>query len=79
MRVERVTWLDTGLAISDGWMTPAHILEHATNQLVTSVGFVMYEDDDRLILTGTFAADIDQHLNAQSISKIAIRQREDIA
>jgi hypothetical protein len=76
VKMEWVKWLDTGLAISDGWMTPEHILAHAQNQTVESVGFVMHEDTDIIVLTGSYAPDIDQHLNAQVIRKSAIIARE---
>lgn len=74
MRVELVQWLDTGLAVNDGWMDTSYVVSRAHHlaRPVTSSGIVMHEDEEAIVLAGAYAKDTGQWLNAHAILKSAI-------
>lgn len=79
-RIERVEWLDTGMSITDGWMSEEKLRERADPKRMEaiSVGWFLYETDDVLVLTQTYDEALDQHFNAQVIHKTAITSRRTI-
>lgn len=81
MRVEVVRWLDSGLAMSDGWQPVEYYKERALTEAmeVVSTGMPMHEDDEVLILAGTWDPALNQFLNAQVIAKKNILRRRAVA
>lgn len=63
--MERVEWVDSGLSFASSWLDEATIIERAKewHGIVVTVGQLIYEDDDKLVLglsqdaeTGNWAA-----------------------
>lgn len=81
MRVEVVRWLDSGMALSDGWQSPEWFKERARTESmeVVSVGIPMHEDDEVVVLAATWDPALDQYLNAQVIVKANILARSEVA
>lgn len=53
--MERIEWIDSGLSFASTWMAESLIEERARewDGLCVSVGHVVYEDDERVILGTT--------------------------
>lgn len=77
MQVDIIRWLDTGLAISEGWKRPEHYASQArTGRMeVVSAGLLVYEDDDVVVVANSYDPELDQFVNAQVIAKVAILSR----
>lgn len=52
MRAERIVWVDSGLSFASTWLEEETIIERAKewDGLVISVGQVVYEDAERVVL-----------------------------
>lgn len=77
MQVELIRWLDTGLAIAEGWKTPDwYASQAATRRMeVLSVGFLVHEDDDVIVLAQSYDPEHNQYVNAEVIAKQGIITR----
>lgn len=70
-----VEWLDSGLNISDGWQKTDDVLGQARIERmnVTTVGMLMHEDDDLVIVGLSYDAEHDQWFSAQAIAQQNIK------
>lgn len=75
MQVELIRWLDTGLAVADGWQDVDYYKREGKCSEVVSSGLLVFEDDDRVILANSYDPDHDTYVNAMVISKSAIITR----
>lgn len=78
MNIERVTWVDSGFHISDGWKPVVDTLSdfHFDDMRVTSAGYLIYEDDDMIALTTTYNEKTESAFGLQLIAKSNITKRE---
>jgi hypothetical protein len=76
-QIEIVQWIDSGLAISDGWMDHDEIVKQGSyeHMLAETVGYWVHEDENVLILSHTYDEALDAHLNVQVIAISAIQNR----
>ena len=79
--MEAVEWTDSGLHIDEGW---AHLDVYRSvakewDGTVTTVGFPIYEDDDRLVLALSRDHQRDHYFGAQLIAKASITKRYTLA
>lgn len=72
-----VDWIDSGLHIDEGWATLEvyQSVAREWNGTVTTVGFPIYEDDDRLVLALSRDHQRDCYYGAQLILKSCITKR----
>lgn len=77
---EAVRWLDTGMAIAEGWKDAAYIRSQAKvgRMEVLSVGLLVFEDDDVVVLANSYDREHDAFHNAQVIAKAGILSRSPI-
>lgn len=75
----RFRWLDTGMVISDGWLTLAETIARATETPDTmhaeTIGYLVHEDENIVILAQTVDLGADAMMNAQVIAKDAVYDR----
>lgn len=70
-----ITWLDSGLNRSNGWETIHEILNSETTlALVSTVGYLIYEDSDAYFLAHSYAKSVDKYYGIQVISKKAVKK-----
>lgn len=69
----RVVWHDSGLHI-DGWKSATKITEEAqaSSPAVTTVGFLIHDDDDQTIVALSWDAANDTYYGAQVIYKTSL-------
>lgn len=83
MRVSFVRWLDSGshLDFDRGWKGLSDYVVRASldNMVAESVGFVMHEDEDVLLLGQTRDTAGQSYVGAQAIAKQNILDRRDLA
>jgi len=72
MNIEYVEWVDA--AGCEGWHAPGQ-KEYKICR-VASVGFVVHEDDELLVLAQTFSAEDGMHNNRSKIPKVCITKRQ---
>ena len=72
-RAIRVVWVDSGLAVHDGWMTAIELPDNV--ETVESVGIWIGENEHVVILGGTRDHKNEQWLNCQVIWKKAIVEK----
>jgi hypothetical protein len=80
-RLVLVEWIDSGMALSNEWKKQTAFAEelHGNNVLlVSSVGFLIHEDDEHLILGQSRDEHNDQYLNAQVIYRPCVRSVNDL-
>ena len=70
MRIVRIVWHDSGLQHESGWLTPAQI-ENRTSE-VSSVGYVIHEDDDNITLAMGWTPDPEMFYGVHTIWKPSI-------
>ena len=76
-KLEKIYWRDIG-GLSDGWMELADLIKKADkiyNEECVSVGEVIYETTDYIIVSSTFDGDEKWH-DASMIMKSVIIRRE---
>lgn len=68
-RLVMVTWIDSGLARSNGWEKPAEIIPQmgVDHMTANTVGFLIHETDEILIVAQTEDLANGAYLNAQAI------------
>lgn len=66
-----VRWIDSGLFISDGWQQLTEVIGQATgsNMTVTTIGHLVYEDDDIVVVGLSLDRDNDAVFGAQTIAR----------
>ena len=78
MVIELIRWLDS--RIMSGWVSVSH-LEDTGNAMCTSVGTVIAEDDERIVIAGTWSTEDDEEIDsapdAMVIPKVAIVSRQE--
>ena len=73
IRMVLVTWLDSGLASSDAeWQTTEEIvgsmrLHDESSMQVSTVGYLIHEDDEHLVVAQSYDPHNEHFLNAQMI------------
>lgn len=72
-----VEWIDSGMHIDEGW---AHLDVYRSvakkwDGTVTTVGFPIYEDDERLVLALSRDHEREHCYGAQLIAKVSITRR----
>lgn len=76
----RVRWLDSGMAITKGWASVEDYAKDATTgdgvMEAETVGYLVFEDDDIVLIAQTLDIGNGQMLNAQAIAKDCIYGRE---
>lgn len=77
-QVERVVWTDSGMHIDHGWATTDVYRSSATKWQgsVVTVGQVLYEDDDVLVIGLSHDKANDTWFGAQLIAKANITRRD---
>lgn len=83
MRIVRVRWLDSGahLDFDRGWRTLTEFMEKAAlgTMEAETVGYLMHEDDDVILLGQTHNPTGDNWVGAQMIAKRNVLSREYLA
>lgn len=78
-RYELVEWVDSW-SITDRWITPDGLERERAPALCTTVGFLVREDEESILLAQSFALNADGELeewgHVWGIPKVAIRSRE---
>jgi hypothetical protein len=77
MKLEKIYWRDIN-GLSDHWMTKDELVKEALKSFLVncvSVGDVVYENDDFVIISSTFDGD-DKYHDASMIMKSVIVKRE---
>ena len=76
----RVTWLDSGMHIDHGWAPRSQYIEGVLldRMHVTTVGMLMAEDEDTVLLGLNYDPAHDAWIGAQVISKGSIISREEL-
>jgi hypothetical protein len=81
-RLVVVEWLDSGMAIGGEWKTSGEFIEHVHESdnilLVTTLGYLLQEDDEHLIVAQSRDEHNDQYLNAQVIYRPCVREVRDV-
>jgi len=72
-RAIRVVWVDSGLAVHDGWIDADSLPDNV--ETVESVGIWIGENDNVVIIAGTRDHENEQWLNCQLIWKKAIVEK----
>jgi hypothetical protein len=69
-----VRWIDSGLFISDGWQQLTEVIGQATgsNMTVTTIGHLIHEDDEIVVVGLSLDKDNDAVFGAQTIAKMNI-------
>ena len=77
MQVEVIRWLDTGMALAEGWKKAGFYASQAnlTRMEVVTVGLLVYEDDDVVVVANSYDREHDAYVNAQVVAKVAIISR----
>jgi hypothetical protein len=77
--IEKVVWDDAGAfgGVDDSWVEYDQIIENYHNGqfLVASVGHIIYEDDDSLIMAQSHDEKYGQYSNPFRIPKVSIVKR----
>jgi hypothetical protein len=78
MNLERIVWVDSGWNYCNVWSTIDEIIHMAKEWSghQTTVGFVVYEDDDRVVLVQTLDGERPNATNAWLVYKETIIERE---
>jgi hypothetical protein len=71
LRVE-IRWIDSGSAYNDGWETKESIVSKASLSEVSTVGWLMDEDDDTYYVASTYDPVNEHFLGMQLIHKPAV-------
>jgi hypothetical protein len=81
MQVDVIRWLDTGMAVAEGWKSPDYYASQAktARMEVISVGLLVYEDDDVVVLCTSYDREHDAYVNGQVIAKAGILTRGTMA
>ena len=79
--MQYVRWLDSGTHLSDGWMQLDVVRQQAkaSLQYVDTVGFVVHEDEEVVVLGLSHDAVHDTVYGAQVIAKANIVERAKVA
>lgn len=69
-----VRWVDSGLFISDGWQQLTEVIGQATgsNMTVTTIGHLIYEDDEIVVVGLSLDRDNNAVFGAQTIARMNI-------
>lgn len=78
MKAEKITWLDSGMEVGDGWKPIAGLMRDwkFDDMTCVSVGVLAYEDDDVVGLACTYSPGTDAYLSVSLIAKKNILNRE---
>lgn len=79
--MERIEWIDSGLHIDEGWasLEVYQSVAKGWDGTVTTIGFPIYEDDDRIVLALSRDHQRDHYYGAQLILKSCIKARDVLA
>jgi len=81
-RLVLVEWIDSGMAIGQTWKKPdafvEEVHENSNFLLVTTVGYLLHEDDEHLVLAQSRDQHNDQYLNAQVIYRPCVQKIRNI-
>jgi hypothetical protein len=75
----RVEWIDSGHSRSNGWEPAEAFIEAAEEpdyMVAVSVGFLLHQDDQHVILTQTFDVHNKVHMNGMTIARASIVKLE---
>lgn len=75
--VHAITWMDSGVHIDHGWGPRQSFMDAVSKQGMTviSVGMVMHEDDDVVLIGQTYDPGRDSWIAGQAIAKSNIIER----
>jgi hypothetical protein len=76
MRLVRITWRDSAMQHEQGWHTAPQI--ENTTPLVTSVGWVMHDEDEFITLAMGRSDQHDLWYNIQTIWKPSVKTMEEL-
>lgn len=76
MSLVRIVWRDSGLSHESGWRTAAQV-ENRT-AIVTTVGFVIHEDDENVTLAMGRADDPALYFGIHTVWKPSIQSMEEL-
>ena len=79
-RLARIVWVDSGLSFASTWLEHSTIVERAmewTGKIV-SVGRVVYEDNERVVLGISYDQENDNWASVFLIAKQSILTRESL-
>lgn len=78
MTTLRITWYDSGMHLDEGWATADKYTEDIDldRLLVVTVGMLMHEDDDVVVLGLSYDPAHENWYGAQLIMKLNIQKRE---
>lgn len=79
--MERIEWVDSGMSFASTWLSTSLIQERARewHGVVVSVGQVVYEDEERLVLGLSHDAETDNWASCFAIYKPCILTRVKLA
>lgn len=75
MKIEHITWVDSVGARGKPWFRKEDV-EQDTVTECASVGFVVLEDDDQVVVAGHYSPSTDQFSGGIHIPKVAITKRK---
>lgn len=79
-RLVKVEWVDSGAALYDGWEQPADMIERSkiNDLMCMTVGFLLHEDEERVIVSLTWDSHHDAFVSGHNIFKPCIVRMVDL-
>lgn len=76
-KLVRIWWTDT-TNVAGGWYDPDELKDFATNQIwrCSNIGWLIYEDDDCVVLAGRLTNDLSQVGLVERIPRKMIERQE---
>jgi hypothetical protein len=68
-----ITWLDSGLSRYNGWETLVEVLQDTSLSYVTTLGYLLHEDEESYIFASSKAITVDKYYGIQVIAKKNIK------
>lgn len=77
-----IRWLDSGMAIARGWASVDEYVKSATGgkdvMEAETIGYLVFEDENIVLIAQTLDLGNEQMLNAQAIAKTCIHERVEL-
>lgn len=81
-RMVRVEWIDSGMSRSEGWEDAQDIVRALTEEgsfEVVTIGWLIHEDDERIIVAQSHDTFNDAYYNAHAIYRPCVRSIRDLS
>lgn len=76
-RMVQVDWIDS-TSLSDGWDSIEHYVEMGESLICKTVGYLIHEDDEKIILAMGYNPDNDEVNQATSIPAVTVTKITDL-